>query len=169
MLSSVDSKWVNWGFVLSAVDTRGDRTRLRKLKFSAKFPIGLHMILQKQIKKNSKCIISYVKNYSNRKSIGVQPWTPLKVILNGNYEVIGMLYHQSGQITGSGTCTRSGTVVPNLIIFSFVLPFIIYGDLIEFLEISSFSNIYWTCYEVQFKCEFQIIICVVYRLISIIN
>ena len=49
---------------------------------------------------------------------------------------------QSGQITGSGTCTGSGTVVPDLVIFSFVLPFIVYGDLIEFLEINSFLNIY---------------------------
>ena len=30
---------------------RGGRTRLPKFKFSAKFPIGLHVILQIQIKK----------------------------------------------------------------------------------------------------------------------
>ena len=43
--------------------------------------------------------------------------------------------------------------------------------LIKFLEINSFSNIYLTCYEVglQFKCEFLIIVCEVYMLISIIN
>ena len=38
---------------------------------------------------------------------------------------------QSGQITGSGT------VVPDLVIFSFVLPFIVFGDLIKFLETNS--------------------------------
>ena len=32
----------------------GGRKRLPKFKFSAKFPIGLHVILQIQIKKNSK-------------------------------------------------------------------------------------------------------------------
>ena len=31
--------------------TRGGRKRLSKFKFSAKFPIGLHVILQLQIKK----------------------------------------------------------------------------------------------------------------------
>ena len=30
---------------------QGDRTRLPKFKFSANFPIGLHVILQLQIKK----------------------------------------------------------------------------------------------------------------------
>ena len=33
---------------------QGGRTRLPKFKFLAKFPKGLHMILQIQIKKNSK-------------------------------------------------------------------------------------------------------------------
>ena len=37
------------------------RIRLPKFKFSANFPIGLHVILQTQIKKNQKCLISYVK------------------------------------------------------------------------------------------------------------
>ena len=32
-------------------ETRGGRKRLPKFKFSAKFPIGLHVILQIQIKK----------------------------------------------------------------------------------------------------------------------
>ena len=49
---------------------------------------------------------------------------------------------QSGQITGSGTA------VPDLVIFSFILPFLVFGDLIKFLEINSFSNIYETCYKV---------------------
>ena len=39
----------------------GGRTRLPKFKFSANFPIGSYMILQIQIKKNQKCLISYVK------------------------------------------------------------------------------------------------------------
>ena len=29
-------------------------------------------------------------------------------------------------------CTGSGTVVPDLVIFSFALPFVVNGDLIEF-------------------------------------
>ena len=33
---------------------QGGRTRLPKFKFSANFPKGLHVILQLQIKKNSK-------------------------------------------------------------------------------------------------------------------
>ena len=39
----------------------GGRTRLPKFKFSVNFPIGLQVILQLQIKKNQKCLISYVK------------------------------------------------------------------------------------------------------------
>ena len=57
------------------ITEQGGKTRLSKFKFSARFPIGLHVILQIQIKKIQKCIISYVKNHFNRKSIGVQPWT----------------------------------------------------------------------------------------------
>ena len=68
---------------------------------------------------------------------------------------------QSGQITGSGTCTGS-----ELVKFSFVLPFVVFGDLIKFLEINSFSNTYQTCYDVQFKCEFLIIVCEVYILLD---
>ena len=41
---------------------QGGRTRLPKFKFSANFPIGLHVILQLQIKNIQKCLISYVKN-----------------------------------------------------------------------------------------------------------
>ena len=52
--------------------SRRCRTRLPKFKFLANFPIGLHVILQIQIKKNQKCLISYVKKYFNRKSIEVQ-------------------------------------------------------------------------------------------------
>ena len=46
----------------------------------ANFYMGLHVILQIQIFKNQKCLISYVKKYFNRKSVEVQPWTPLGVI-----------------------------------------------------------------------------------------
>ena len=60
----------------------GGRTHLHKFKFSANFSIGLHVIVQMQIKKIQKCLISYVKNYFNRKSVKVQPWTPVEVILN---------------------------------------------------------------------------------------
>ena len=61
----------------------GGRKRLPKFKFSAKFPIGLHVILQIQIKKNRKWLLYYVKNYFNRKSVEVQRWTPLEIMLNG--------------------------------------------------------------------------------------
>ena len=57
-------------------------------------------------------------------------------------------------------CTRSGNIF---------FCFTVYDLWRLFLEINSFSNIYWTCYEVQFKCESLIIICEVYMLISIIN
>ena len=49
---------------------------------------------------------------------------------------------QSVQITRSGMCYGSGTIGLDLVIFSFVLLFIFYGDLIKFLEINSFSYIY---------------------------
>ena len=61
----------------------GVRKRLPKFKFSAKFPIGLHVILQIQIKKIRKWLLSYVKNYFNRKSVEVQPCTSLEIMLNG--------------------------------------------------------------------------------------
>ena len=51
----------------------GGRTHLPKSKFLANFPIGLHVILQIQIKKIQKCLISYGKKYFNRKSVEVQP------------------------------------------------------------------------------------------------
>ena len=50
----------------------GGRTSLPKFKFLAKLFIGVHVILQIQIEKNKKCIVSYVQNYFNRKSVGVQ-------------------------------------------------------------------------------------------------
>ena len=60
----------------------GGRKRLPKFKFSAKFPIGLHVILQIQIKKIRKWLLYCVKNYFNRKSVEVQPCTPLEIMLN---------------------------------------------------------------------------------------
>ena len=43
---------------LTRVNKQGGRKRLPKFKFSAKFPIGLHVILQIQIKKfESDCYI----------------------------------------------------------------------------------------------------------------
>ena len=63
--------------------TQGGRTRLPKFKFSAKFPIGLHVILPIQIKKIRKWLLYYVKKYFNRKSVEVQRWTPLEIMLNG--------------------------------------------------------------------------------------
>ena len=61
------------------------RIRLSKLNFLAKFPIGLpgglHTILQKfKTVLNQMC-----KNYFNQKFIGVQPRSPLEIILNGLY------------------------------------------------------------------------------------
>ena len=56
-----------------AISTAGGRTRLPKFKFSANFPIGLNVILQIQLKKNQKCLISDVEKYFNRKSVEVQP------------------------------------------------------------------------------------------------
>ena len=121
-----------WG-AANANYLQGGRTRLPKFDFSAKFPIGLHLILQiiyhisyhiklysniihqnKSIKHNmmlrtwskgqkglrqacpnraltkvstntnkkiQNCLLSYVQNYINRKSVGIQPKTHLEVIL----------------------------------------------------------------------------------------
>ena len=45
--------------MLSSETGEGGRTRLPKFKFSAKFPIGLHVILQIQIRKfkNGFCLM----------------------------------------------------------------------------------------------------------------
>ena len=59
-------------FLVGQCAQQGGRTRLPKFKFSANFPIGLHVILQIQIKENKKYLISYVKKYFNRKSVEVQ-------------------------------------------------------------------------------------------------
>ena len=85
-------------------NVRGSRKRLPKFKFSAKFPIGLHVILQIQIKKIRKWLLYYVKNYFNRKSVEVQRWTPLEITLNGfffvNYTVIRRCCHIESSFTG---------------------------------------------------------------------
>ena len=48
------------GAVTSILNHRGGRKRLPKFKFSAKFPIGLHVILQIQIKKfENDCYIMW--------------------------------------------------------------------------------------------------------------
>ena len=61
----------------------GGRTLLPKFRFSAKFPIGYftHDFINAD-KKIRKWLLYYVKNYFNWKSIEVQRWTPLEVILN---------------------------------------------------------------------------------------
>ena len=68
--------------------SQGGRKRLPKFKFSAKFPIVLQVILQIQKKKLKMTAIAYyVKNYFNRKSVEVQPCTPLEIMLNqGRWE-----------------------------------------------------------------------------------
>ena len=68
---------------VTVAGNQGGRKRLPKFKFSAKFPIGLHVILQIQIKKNPKWLLYYVKNDFNWKSVEVQRWTPLEIMLNG--------------------------------------------------------------------------------------
>ena len=67
----------------SVVGIRWGRTRLPKFKFSAKFSIGLHVILQNTDRKIRKWLLYYVKNHFNRKSVEVQCWTPLEIMLNG--------------------------------------------------------------------------------------
>ena len=50
---------VSWRYVVLSME-QGGRTRLPKFKFSAKFPIGLHVILQIQIKKfQNDCYIMW--------------------------------------------------------------------------------------------------------------
>ena len=49
-----------WGRPLILLPSGGGRTRLPKFKFSAKFPIGLHVILQIQIRKlENDCYIMW--------------------------------------------------------------------------------------------------------------
>ena len=60
--------------------TQQGRTCLPQFKFSAIFPIGLHVNL---VELSQNLLESYAKNYFNPKSVGVQPCTPLEIILNG--------------------------------------------------------------------------------------
>ena len=53
-------EWKRGGAVTGLYLNRGGRKRLPKFKFSAKFPIGLHVILQIQIKKfENDCYIMW--------------------------------------------------------------------------------------------------------------
>ena len=50
----------NWACFVRYLKMQGGRKRLPKFKFSAKFPIGLHVILQIQIKKfENDCYIMW--------------------------------------------------------------------------------------------------------------
>ena len=75
--------WVQFHLVEVKFFGGGGRKRLPKFKFLAKFPIGLHVILQIQIKKIRKWLLYYVKNYFKQKSVEVQPCTPLEIMSNG--------------------------------------------------------------------------------------
>ena len=57
------------------------QTHLPKFKFLAKVCIGLHMIIELQVK-NQNFRESDVQNYFNQNSSWVQSFTPLKIILN---------------------------------------------------------------------------------------
>ena len=73
----------------------GGRKRLPKFKFSAKFPIGLHVILQIQIKKfENDCYIMWKIILTEiRRGATLHPsWNNVKWILFENYTVIRMLY-----------------------------------------------------------------------------
>ena len=53
-------KWACWGRYNLYFEARGGQTWLPEFKFSAKFPIGLHVILQIQIKKfENDCYIMW--------------------------------------------------------------------------------------------------------------
>ena len=47
----------------SIINDSGGQERLPKFKFSAKFPIGLHVILELQIKTNKICLNQMLKLY----------------------------------------------------------------------------------------------------------
>ena len=68
-LNKVTNRWRNHN---NKTTRGGGRKRLPKFKFSAKFPIGLHVILQNTDKKIRKRLLYCVKNYFNRKSVEVQ-------------------------------------------------------------------------------------------------
>ena len=72
----------------------GGRTRLPKFKFSAKFPIGLHVILQIQIRKfENDCYIMWKINLTENPSrFNVEPLFNVKWILFVNYTVIRTVF-----------------------------------------------------------------------------
>ena len=85
-LPYVHDAWMTWGDPVSGGNMYSNpegRKRLPKFKFSVKFPIGLHVYFTNTDKKIRKWLLSYVKNYFNRKSVEVQRWTPLEIMLNG--------------------------------------------------------------------------------------
>ena len=53
------------------VQSRGGGECLPKFKFSAKFPIGLHLILKLQIKKFKTCLNQMCRIILTKKSVGV--------------------------------------------------------------------------------------------------
>ena len=56
--------------MIYVLQVRGGGTRLPKFKFWAKFPMGLHVILELQIKKNQNLPESDAQNYFNRNPPG---------------------------------------------------------------------------------------------------
>ena len=65
------------------VEVKRGRTRLPKFKFLAKFPIGLHVILQNADKKDSELsTILCAKLFYPKNLLVVQPCNPLEQILN---------------------------------------------------------------------------------------
>ena len=71
-------------------------------------------------------------------------------ILNA-FAFVNIVNDQSGQITSSGTCTRSGTVVPDLVIF---FSFMLYGHLNIFWRSILTQMFIEPCNEVQTIGEF---------------
>ena len=59
-----------WGKGVFNSIYQGGRTRLHKFKFLAKFPIGLHMILEPQIKKFKSCLNQMLKIILNENPSG---------------------------------------------------------------------------------------------------
>ena len=87
----------HWAHPPSSANFQGDRKRLPKFKFSAKFPIGLHVILQIQTKKSKMTAIlglceKLFKPKIRRCSTLNPSWNNVKWILFVNYTVIRWLY-----------------------------------------------------------------------------
>ena len=85
----------NFCYVSNIAAKQGGGERLPKFIFSAKFPIGLHVILQIQIKKfENDCYIMWkiILTEIRRGSTLNPSWNNVKWILFVNYTVIRMLY-----------------------------------------------------------------------------